>query len=70
MSEDAAGDHNAEVRRAYRRGGIGLALAAALWLAAYFVARARGWEEQNLLIPVGAAALSALCFARYLKMRA
>jgi hypothetical protein len=69
MSGDPASDRDAEVRRAYRRGGIGLALAAALWLAAYFVARARGWEEQNLLIPVGAAALSALCFARYLKMK-
>lgn len=57
-----------ELRRAYRRASIGLAIAAAVWTVAYFVARDRGWSEMTIVIPVGAAALSALCYRRYRKM--
>ncbi len=53
------------LKRAYRRASIGLAIAALVWGVAFFVARDRGWPEQTLLIPVGSAALSALCYWRY-----
>ena len=59
----------ARLRAAYKRAGIGLAIAAIVWLIAYFVARASGWEEQSLLIPIGAAGLSVLCFSRYLRSK-
>ncbi|MEP7270718.1 MAG: hypothetical protein ABI882_04405 [Acidobacteriota bacterium] len=61
-------DTENELKKAYRRGFIGLAAAAAVWTAAYFVARNQGWPESSLLIPAGAAALSALCYARYRQM--
>ncbi len=62
-------DAENDLRKAYRRGYIGLAAAAAVWTAAYFVARKQGWPEASLLIPVGAAALSVLCYVRYRQMR-
>jgi hypothetical protein len=58
-------DAREQLRKAYRRASIGLAIAAVVWAVAYFVARDRGWPEQTLVIPVGAAALSALCYWRY-----
>jgi hypothetical protein len=63
MSEELS-----ELKRAYRRASIGLAVAAVVWTAAFFVSRERGWTEVNVVIPVVAAALSALCYARYRKV--
>lgn len=57
-----------ELKKAYRRGYIGLGVAAAMWTVAYFVARKQGWPETTLLIPVAAAALSVLCYMRYRQM--
>ena len=67
MSNDQAGQTG--LRAAYKRAGIGLAIAALVWLVAYLVARRSGWPEQSLLIPVAAAALSALCFSLYLRAK-
>lgn len=54
-----------EIKKAYRRASIGLAVAAAVWTAAYFVARERGWSEETVVIPIAAAVLSMLCYLRY-----
>jgi|AAFX01.1.fsa_nt_gi hypothetical protein len=59
-----------EAVKAYRRAAIGLLIAAAVWSVAYFVARDRGWGEESILIPIAAAALAALCYARYRKLKA
>lgn len=58
-----------KLRQAYKRGGIGLAIAALVWFVAYLVARAQQWEEQSLLIPLAAAGLSALCFSLYFRSK-
>jgi len=58
-------DAREQLRKAYRRASVGLALAAVVWSVAYFVARDRGWPELTFVIPVGAAVLSALCYWRY-----
>jgi hypothetical protein len=58
--------------RAYKRAAIGLAVAAALWTAAYwYVQRSEGTQLgiQNWLIPVGAAVLSAWFFVLYGKAK-
>lgn len=57
------------MRAAYKRAGIGLALAAVAWLIAYLVAVRSGWEERSLLIPIGAAGLSVLCFLLYFRSK-
>ncbi len=62
-------NERATLRAAYKRAGIGLALAAVAWLIAYFVARQSGWEERSLFIPLGAAGLSALCFSLYFRSK-
>jgi hypothetical protein len=61
----AVGDESHNLRNAYKRAAISLALAAALWLIAYLVARDSGWEERSLLIPIAAGGLSALFFSLY-----
>lgn len=61
-------DTENELKKAYRRGFIGLAVAAIVWTVAYFVARDQGWSQMTLLIPALSAALSALCYSRYRKM--
>jgi hypothetical protein len=62
-------DDQARLRAAYKRAGIGLGLAAVLWLIAYFVAQRSGWEERSLIIPIAAAALSVLCFSLYFRSK-
>jgi hypothetical protein len=57
------------VRKAYRRGGFGLALAALLWTAALLLTEPPEDGTANWLIPVGAAALSVLCFSLYRKSK-
>jgi hypothetical protein len=62
-------DDQARLRAAYRRAGIGLAIAALLWLALYLRARSQGWAEQSLVIPIAAAALSVLFFLLYFRSK-
>ncbi len=62
-------DVETQLKRAYRRGYYGLAIAAVVWTAAYFVARKQGWPEYSLVIPIAAAGLAALCYVRYRKMQ-
>jgi predicted exporter len=61
-------DTENELKKAYRRGFIGLAAAAIVWSVAYFVARKQGWSETTLLIPAVSAVLSGLCYWRYRQM--
>ena len=62
-------NERATLRAAYKRAGIGLAIVAVAWLLAYFVAVQAGWKERSLLIPIGAAGLSALCFSLYVRSK-
>lgn len=57
------------VGRAYKRAGIGLAAAALLWTAALLFMGQPEDEKTNWLIPIGAAALSVLCFSLYSKSK-
>lgn len=59
------------VAKAYRRASLGLGIAALLWTAAFlFAAREEGpLGLGNWLIPIGAAALSVLCWSLYLKAK-
>ena len=62
-------DTELELKKAYRRGFIGLGAAAIVWTAAYLVAQRQGWSETTLLIPAGCAVLSGICYWRYRQMR-
>ncbi|HZS09875.1 MAG TPA: hypothetical protein VFD58_33925 [Blastocatellia bacterium] len=62
-------NNETNLTRAYKRAAIGLAVAAAIWFLAYLYARKAGWEEQSLIIPIAAAALSVLCYSLYLKSK-
>lgn len=62
-------DEQVRLRAAYKRAGIGLGVAAVVWLIAYFVARSSGWEEKSLLIPIAAAVLSVFFFSRYFRSK-
>lgn len=57
-----------ELKIAYRRASIGLAIAAIVWTAAFVVGRLNDWSETTVLIPAGAAALSAICYVRYRRL--
>lgn len=55
--------------KAYKRASLGLGVTALLWTAAFlFVARAE-MESPHWVIPIGAAALSVLCWSLYLKAK-
>ncbi len=55
--------------KAYKRGAIGLAIAAAMWTAAFLIVGDVDENKMNWLIPIGAAALSLLCFSLYTKSK-
>ena len=55
--------------RAYRRASIGLGATALLWTAAYLLLTRAEQEAPNWLIPIGAAALSMLCWSLYQKTK-
>ena len=55
--------------RAYKRAGLGLALAALLWTAALLFVGPPEDGRAAWLIPICAAALSVLCFSRYNRRR-
>ncbi|MCI0387604.1 MAG: hypothetical protein MOB07_02375 [Acidobacteria bacterium] len=54
---------------AYKRGGLGLALAALLWTVALLFAGSPEYGKATWLVPICAAALSVLCFSRYNQYR-
>lgn len=58
-----------KVSRAYRRAGLGLAAVAMLWIVAFLFTKEQSDAKNNWLIPIGAAALSVLCFSRYRKLK-
>jgi hypothetical protein len=56
--------------KAYRRASLGLGAAALLWTAAFLlVGRDESAPLGNWLIPMGAAALSVLCWSLYTKTK-
>ncbi|MGH9854009.1 MAG: hypothetical protein ACREBD_29540 [Blastocatellia bacterium] len=55
--------------RAYKRAGIGLAVVALLWTASLLFMGLPEDEKTHWLIPIGAAALSVLCFSLYSKSK-
>ena len=57
------------LRAAYKRAGIGMAVAAVLGLIGYILALRSGWEERSILIPIGAAGLSVLFFSLYFRSK-
>lgn len=52
-----------QLARAYRRASLGLGATALLWTAAYLFLNRTELETPNWLIPIGAAALSMLCWS-------
>jgi hypothetical protein len=63
-------DDRERLTRAYKRAGIGLAIAALIWTAALLF-RWRPEEGKSVwLVPICVAALSVLCFSRYNQYRA
>jgi len=60
-----------QLAKAYRRASLGLGAAALLWTAAFLlVARDEPTNALgNWLIPIGAAALSVLCWSLYTKTK-
>ncbi|MGH9935057.1 MAG: hypothetical protein ACREAM_02355 [Blastocatellia bacterium] len=62
MSEDRE-----RLKAAYKRAGLGLALAALVWVAALLFAGQLEYGKAVWLIPICAAALSVLCFRLYRK---
>ena len=66
MSEEPEADDLQErVTRAYRRAGIGLAIAALGWTLAILFAKEQDERPTRWIIPIAAAAISVLCFSRY-----
>jgi hypothetical protein len=55
--------------KAYKRGGVGLALGALIWTAALLFTGAPEDGKASWLIPIAVAALSVLCFSRYNQYR-
>lgn len=62
-------DEQSRLRAAYKRAGIGMAVAAVLGLIGYIWALRSGWEERSLLIPIGAAGLSVFFFSLYARSK-
>jgi hypothetical protein len=58
-----------KLSRAYKRGAIGLAITAILWVAALLFTSKPEDDRMNWLIPIAAAALSILCFSLYTKSK-
>ena len=62
-------EEKSQLARAYRRASLGLGVAALLWTAAYLLLNRTELERPNWLIPIGAAALSMLCWTLYQKAK-
>jgi hypothetical protein len=57
------------VAKAYRRASIGLGATALIWTAAFLFLGKAELETPNWIIPIGAAALSMLCWSLYQKAK-
>ena len=55
--------------KAYKRGGVGLAVVALLWTAGLLFTGPPENGKATWLIPIASAALSVLCFSRYNQYR-
>ncbi|MGE0131008.1 MAG: hypothetical protein AB7U82_23265 [Blastocatellales bacterium] len=55
--------------RAYKRAGLGLAIAALLWTAALLFTGQPEYGKVTWLVPVCMAAMSVLCFSLYRKSK-
>lgn len=53
-----------KITNAYRRGGIGLAIAAIGWTLALLLAKEQDEQPMKWMIPIVAAAISVMCFSR------
>ena len=67
-SEDPK-EEEAQLAKAYRRASIGLGAAALLWTLAFLLTARTETETPHWAIPIGAAALSVLCWSLYQKTK-
>jgi len=58
-------DDQERLTKAYKRAGVGLALAALIWTAGLLFTGPPEKGKVTWLIPIAMAALSVLCFSRY-----
>ena len=58
-------DPHQRVTRAYRRAGIGLAVAAIGWTLVFLFAKDQDDQPMRWVIPIASAAISVICFSRY-----
>lgn len=58
-----------QLAKAYRRASLGLGAAALLWTLGFLFVGRTETERPNWVIPIGAAALSVLCWSLYLKTK-
>lgn len=58
-----------QLAKAYRRASLGLGAAALLWTLGFLLAERTEVERPNWVIPIGAAALSVLCWSLYQKAK-
>ena len=66
MSEEPESENLQErIALAYRRAGLGLAIAAIGWTLALLLANDPDERPTRWVIPIAAAAISVLCFSRY-----
>jgi hypothetical protein len=62
-------DDRERLTKAYKRAGVGLAIAALIWTAALLFTGTPEGGKVTWLIPIAVAALSMLCFSRYNQYR-
>ena len=58
-----------QLAKAYRRASLALGATALLWTLAFLLVARAETERPNWVIPIGAAALSVLCWSLYLKAK-
>ena len=62
-------DDQTNLRAAYKRAGIGMAVAAVLGVIGYIMALRFDWGERSIVIPIGAAGLSVFFFSLYARSK-
>lgn len=62
-------DEKQQLAKAYRRASLGLGVAALLWTLGFLLIARTETERPNWVIPIGAAALSVLCWSLYQKVK-
>jgi hypothetical protein len=58
-----------QLAKAYRRASLGLGAVALIWTAAFLLLKRTETDAPNWLIPIGAAALSVMCWSLYTKTK-